>query len=106
MPIFHNLPDWLAHLETAHPVGIDMGLTRITRVKEALGLRIDETDDGATIHPGALGGGTIESHGDHRIAMAFSIAVEALNIRLRSKSHKPVDLREAYAATDKDTPAH
>ena len=39
-----------------------------------LGLRIDETDDGATIHPGALGGGTIESHGDHRIAMAFSIA--------------------------------
>ncbi|MBU63972.1 MAG: bifunctional tetrahydrofolate synthase/dihydrofolate synthase [Cupriavidus sp.] len=41
MPIFHNLPDWLAHLETAHPVGIDMGLTRITRVKEALGLRID-----------------------------------------------------------------
>jgi dihydrofolate synthase/folylpolyglutamate synthase len=41
MPIFHNLPDWLAHLETAHPVGIDMGLSRITRVKEALGLRID-----------------------------------------------------------------
>ncbi|AOY93341.1 bifunctional folylpolyglutamate synthase/dihydrofolate synthase [Cupriavidus sp. USMAA2-4] len=41
MPIFHTLPEWLAHLETAHPVGIDMGLTRITRVKEALGLRID-----------------------------------------------------------------
>ncbi len=39
-----------------------------------LGLRIDETDDGATIHPGALGSGTIESHGDHRIAMAFAIA--------------------------------
>ena len=39
-----------------------------------LGLRIDETDDGATIHPGPLGSGTIESHGDHRIAMAFSIA--------------------------------
>ena len=39
-------------------------------------------------------------------AMAFSIGVEALNIRLRSKSHKPVDLREPYAATDKDTPAH
>ncbi|SOZ54609.1 bifunctional: folylpolyglutamate synthase; dihydrofolate synthase [Cupriavidus taiwanensis] len=41
MPVFHTLPEWLAHLETAHPVGIDMGLTRITRVKEALGLRID-----------------------------------------------------------------
>ena len=41
MPIFSSLPEWLAHLETAHPVGIDMGLTRISRVKEALGLRID-----------------------------------------------------------------
>src|SRR5215471_8512648 len=41
MPVFHTLPEWLAHLETAHPVGIDMGLTRITRVREALGLRID-----------------------------------------------------------------
>jgi len=41
MPPFHTLPEWLAHLETAHPVGIDMGLTRISRVKEALGLRLD-----------------------------------------------------------------
>lgn len=39
-------------------------------------------------------------------AMAFSIAIEALNIRLRSKSHKPVDLRESYTMTDKDTPSH
>ncbi|MBP0624323.1 bifunctional tetrahydrofolate synthase/dihydrofolate synthase [Cupriavidus consociatus] len=43
MPVFHTLPEWLTHLETGHPVGIDMGLTRITRVKEALGLRIDAT---------------------------------------------------------------
>ncbi|OXL14899.1 bifunctional tetrahydrofolate synthase/dihydrofolate synthase [Polynucleobacter cosmopolitanus] len=35
---FDNLDDWLQHLETAHPVGIDMGLERITRVKEALQL--------------------------------------------------------------------
>ncbi|MHA7681157.1 bifunctional tetrahydrofolate synthase/dihydrofolate synthase [Cupriavidus sp. PET2-C1] len=41
MPIFPSLPEWLTHLESAHPVGIDMGLARITRVKEALGLRID-----------------------------------------------------------------
>ncbi|MFT4247894.1 MAG: 3-phosphoshikimate 1-carboxyvinyltransferase [Pseudomonas sp.] len=40
-----------------------------------LGVQVDETPDGATIHGGAaLGGGTIESHGDHRIAMAFAIA--------------------------------
>lgn len=41
-----------------------------------LGLQVDETPDGATIHPGALGGGTIESHGDHRIAMAFAVAAQ------------------------------
>lgn len=38
---FDTLDAWLAHLETAHPVGIDMGLTRIGRVKEALDLRFD-----------------------------------------------------------------
>lgn len=40
-----------------------------------LGVQVDETDDGATVHGGAvLGSGVIESHGDHRIAMAFAIA--------------------------------
>ena len=37
--LFTNLDEWLSHLETAHPVGIDMGLARITRVKESLGLQ-------------------------------------------------------------------
>ncbi len=36
--IFNNLNEWLSHLETAHPVGIDMGLSRINRVKDSLGL--------------------------------------------------------------------
>lgn len=41
----------------------------------ALGMQVDETEGGATLHGGAvLGSGTIESHGDHRIAMAFAIA--------------------------------
>ncbi|WP_303635946.1 3-phosphoshikimate 1-carboxyvinyltransferase [Stenotrophomonas tuberculopleuritidis] len=41
----------------------------------ALGMQVDETEDGATLHGGArLGSGIIESHGDHRIAMAFAIA--------------------------------
>lgn len=39
-----------------------------------LGLRVDETPDGATIFPGALGGGEVDSLGDHRIAMAFAVA--------------------------------
>lgn len=42
----------------------------------ALGLQIDETEDGATIHPGVMHAGTIDSHGDHRIAMAFAIAAQ------------------------------
>ena len=36
---FNSLDDWLRHLEVAHPVGIDMGLDRINRVKEALQLQ-------------------------------------------------------------------
>jgi dihydrofolate synthase/folylpolyglutamate synthase len=41
MTTFPTLAAWLAHLEAAHPVGIDMGLTRIGRVKDALGLSFD-----------------------------------------------------------------
>ncbi|MGN6082949.1 bifunctional tetrahydrofolate synthase/dihydrofolate synthase [Trinickia sp.] len=41
MTTFSSLDAWLAHLESAHPVGIDMGLTRIGKVKDALGLKLD-----------------------------------------------------------------
>jgi len=41
-----------------------------------LGLRVDETPDGATIYPGVLHGGCVDSHGDHRIAMAFAVAAQ------------------------------
>lgn len=40
----------------------------------ALGIVVDEAPDGARIHGGRLCGGTIDSHGDHRIAMAFVVA--------------------------------
>ena len=39
--LFNSLEAWLSHLETAHPVGIDMGLERINRVKAALDLHFD-----------------------------------------------------------------
>lgn len=42
----------------------------------ALGLRVDETEDGATLHPGPLQGGRVDSHGDHRIAMATVVAAQ------------------------------
>jgi 3-phosphoshikimate 1-carboxyvinyltransferase len=43
----------------------------------ALGVRVEETADGATIEGGALHGGTVESHGDHRCAMALAMAAAA-----------------------------
>ncbi len=65
-----------------------------TRLSEAEELRVKESDriqamadgltqlgvttqvnaDGIVIEGGLMGGGTVDSHGDHRIAMAFSVA--------------------------------
>ncbi len=41
---------------------------------QALGVKIEGTPDGAVIQGGPIGGGEVESHGDHRIAMAFAVA--------------------------------
>jgi 3-phosphoshikimate 1-carboxyvinyltransferase len=40
----------------------------------ALGVRVSELSDGLIIEGGELRGGKVHSFGDHRIAMAFSIA--------------------------------
>jgi 3-phosphoshikimate 1-carboxyvinyltransferase len=40
----------------------------------ALGVRVSELSDGLVIEGGELRGGKVDSFGDHRIAMAFSIA--------------------------------
>jgi len=72
------------------------GRTRLTgaeelRVKESdriqvmadglicLGVQATPTADGMIIEGGAIDGGTVESHGDHRIAMAFSVAALCAN---------------------------
>ncbi len=39
-----------------------------------LGITAEPTPDGIVIEGGSLGDGSIESHGDHRIAMAFAMA--------------------------------
>ena len=39
-----------------------------------LGIEVEESADGARIHGGQLRGGTVDSAGDHRVAMAFSVA--------------------------------
>lgn len=69
------------------------GITRVRgaaelRVKESdrlatmaaglarLGIRVNETADGADIHGGPLQGGQVDSHGDHRVAMALAVAAQ------------------------------
>ncbi len=39
-----------------------------------LGVKAEATADGMIIDGGPIGGGTVDSHGDHRIAMAFAMA--------------------------------
>lgn len=41
---------------------------------KALGVKVEETADGAIIQGGSIHGGEVHSHDDHRIAMAFSMA--------------------------------
>ncbi|MHB8678140.1 MAG: 3-phosphoshikimate 1-carboxyvinyltransferase [Rudaea sp.] len=40
----------------------------------ALGIRIEETPDGAVIEGGQFAGGEVDSSGDHRCAMSFAVA--------------------------------
>lgn len=42
----------------------------------ALGIEVEETPDGARIEGGRLQGGSVQSHGDHRIAMSFAVAAQ------------------------------
>lgn len=50
---------------------------RIAAMSEGLrnlGIDVDESADGAVVHGGQFSGGTVQSHGDHRIAMSLAIA--------------------------------
>ncbi|MGF1643221.1 MAG: 3-phosphoshikimate 1-carboxyvinyltransferase [Thiotrichales bacterium] len=84
------------------------GVTRLTgaaelRVKEsdriqvmadglqACGIEATPTPDGITITGGALRGAAVESHGDHRIAMAFAIAALRAAGTLRIRDCRNVD---------------
>ena len=60
----------------------------------ALGIAVEESDDGMIVQGGRLGGGTVESHADHRIAMAFVVAALAAGA--------PVTIRGADAIAVSD----
>ncbi len=82
-------PDLVPPLAVA--AAFAQGMTRITgaarlRIKECdrlhalavnlnnLGIKAKETDDELIIEGGAMRGGTVDTFGDHRIAMAFAVA--------------------------------
>jgi 3-phosphoshikimate 1-carboxyvinyltransferase len=50
---------------------------RIAAMSEGLrnlGIQVDESADGAVVQGGQFSGGTVQSHGDHRIAMSLALA--------------------------------
>jgi 3-phosphoshikimate 1-carboxyvinyltransferase len=55
----------------------------------ALGIDVSETATGAVVHGGRLDGGSVDSFGDHRIAMAFAVAATV--------ARGPVEIRNTAA---------
>lgn len=49
-------------------------IAAIARALTRLGAHVDEQPDGMVIHGRSLQGGTADSHGDHRMAMALAVA--------------------------------
>jgi 3-phosphoshikimate 1-carboxyvinyltransferase len=64
--------------ESDRIAGLAAGLTR-------LGARVTELPDGLLVEGGRLVGGSVDSHGDHRLAMAFRVAglLAAGSVRVR-----------------------
>jgi len=46
----------------------------MARGLDAVGIRHEVLSDGLRIEGGPLGGGVVDSHGDHRVAMSFAVA--------------------------------
>jgi 3-phosphoshikimate 1-carboxyvinyltransferase len=46
----------------------------MARGLQRLGIRVDESPDGAVVHGGRFGGGAVDSGGDHRVAMSLAVA--------------------------------
>ena len=53
-----------------------------------LGVEVEELDDGAIVSGGAVRGGKVDSHGDHRIAMSFAV------LALAAEAHVAIENAE------------
>ena len=49
----------------------------------SLGVVVNERSDGAVIQGGSIRGGTVDSAGDHRIAMAFAVLAAVAEAPIR-----------------------
>jgi len=56
-----------------------------------LGIEVDETPDGAVVHGGVISGGSVKSHGDHRVAMSFAVAATRAGWPVRIEDTAAVD---------------
>ena len=67
---------------------------RISAMAEGLrqmGIKIDESEHGADIHYGEPSGATVDSHGDHRVAMSFAVAATVADSAVRVRNIDAVD---------------
>jgi 5-enolpyruvylshikimate-3-phosphate synthase len=46
----------------------------MARGLDAVGVRNEVLTDGLRVEGGPIGGGVVDSHGDHRVAMSFAVA--------------------------------
>ncbi len=58
---------------------------------QALGISVRESTDGAEIDGGQFQSGSVDSHGDHRIAMAFAVAGTVANGSVTVRDVAPVE---------------
>ncbi len=56
-----------------------------------MGIKVDESEDGAEIHYGEPTGATIDSHGDHRVAMSFAVAATIADSEVRICNTDEID---------------
>ncbi|WP_263433640.1 bifunctional tetrahydrofolate synthase/dihydrofolate synthase [Vreelandella aquamarina] len=71
-----SLAEWLQHLETLHPVGIDMGLERVSTVAERMGLLESPIAKHVVIVAGTNGKGSTVAMAE-AIALAHEVRVGA-----------------------------
>ena len=70
-------------LDFPNPVGLAAGLDKNGDCIDglaALGVEHEVYEDGIRIVGGPFGGGEVDSHGDHRIAMSFAMAALRLSL--------------------------